>query len=96
MHSKACVIDWKGKTNMMKGQLSLSTMGLILAAAALSFYAVRHLPAYLFREAAPVALTEPLPAQQNRIYCETGPRKQYSNVHHGWVCPTQLTPDATN
>jgi hypothetical protein len=79
---------------MLKGQLSFSTMGLALIAAVLGVYAASHPPRYPSIATASATLRWDAPAQPNPIYCERGLGGQYSNVHHGWVCSTELAPQS--
>lgn len=81
---------------MMKGQLSYSVMGIVLATAALGFIAVRQLPALPSREAIWPILNLTPANQQRRIYCDDGDSRQYSNTHHGYVCPTEYLPRPGN
>jgi hypothetical protein len=81
---------------MVKCQLSYSVMAFVLITAAFSFYAGRYLPSSPSRAAALVTLSGAPSAQPNRSYCWGGATTQYSNVHHGWVCSTELAPESTN
>jgi hypothetical protein len=77
---------------MVKYQLSNSVMGFVLITEALGFYAERYLP----QAAALVTLSGTPSALPNPIYCEGGTPRQYSNIHHGWVCSSELAPQSTN
>jgi hypothetical protein len=81
---------------MVKCQLSYSVTGFMLITAALGFSAVRYLPSSSSQAAALVTLSGAPSALPNRIYCEGGSPRQYSNVHHGWVCSTELAPKSPN
>jgi hypothetical protein len=81
---------------MVKCQLSYSAMGFLLITAVLGFYAVHYSPSLPSRVAAMVTLAKAPGALPNRIHCEGGVPMKYSNVHHGWVCSTELAPESTN
>jgi hypothetical protein len=84
------------ETDMMKVQLSFSVMGFVLATAALGFTAVRQLPSLPFREISLPSLSWATSSDPRHIYCENGGARQFSNVHHGWVCSTELRPTPSN
>jgi hypothetical protein len=84
------------ETDMTRSQLSCSMMGFVLATPVLGFSAVRYLSYLPSSETAPATLSWPAPAQPNRIYCENSTGRQYSNVHHGWVCLTERKPAPEN
>jgi len=48
-----------------------------------SFHSLEHLTVRL--SAAPFGLAK-------RIFCHDGENRQFSQIHHGWVCSTEAAP----
>jgi hypothetical protein len=74
----------------MRSQEFAATAAITLAVAALSFTIAAGLSALASGEslsagAAAPRLTKP-------IYCPDGENRQFSNIHHAWVCRTELAP----
>ncbi|HUZ91456.1 MAG TPA: hypothetical protein VMU78_06110 [Methylocella sp.] len=83
------------KTQMMT-QLSFTVAGVVFATVALGFTAVGQLPSFPFRETILVRIANATGTLSNRIYCKNGENGQYSEVHRGWVCPTEPAPFLPN
>jgi hypothetical protein len=78
------------KAQMMKSECSFSLAGLVLAIVVLGFTAVSRPPSLPFRETVLVRIAEATSPASNRYFCENGRNGQYSEVHQGWVCATEL------
>ena len=70
----------------MKAQLSLTALWLAPALAVLAFATVDHLPSFAVPRSNLARIAEASDS------CGIGVKGQYSNVHHAWVCSTELTP----
>lgn len=72
----------------MKSQTSFIAAGAVLAAAALGFATVGHLPADSLGAGASPALSA-LPAAASappRVYCYSGMKSEEGRLTRGWVC----------
>ena len=76
----------------MKSQLSFTTIGLIPSLALLAIATVGHAPPFLSQETVQVSVAAPNDSPARHSFCESGAKAQYSNVHRGWVCSTELAP----
>jgi hypothetical protein len=76
----------------MKSQLSFTTIGLVPPIVLLAFATVGHLPSFLSRETVRANVAAVSNAPANHIFCDSGVKGQYSMVHRGWVCSTELMP----
>ena len=76
----------------MKAQLSLTALWLAPALAVLAFATVDHLPSFAVPRSNLARIAEASDSPNNHSSCGIGIKGQYSNVHHAWVCSTELTP----
>ena len=77
---------------MTKCQLSFTTMGLVLAITALALATVGHPPSFVVHHFNLASIAEASASPKNHSTCANGISGQYSKVHGGFVCSTELTP----
>ncbi len=77
---------------MTKCQLSFTTMGLALAITALAFATVGHPLSFAVHHFNLASIAEASAYPKNYSTCGNGISGQYSKVHGGFVCSTELTP----
>jgi hypothetical protein len=77
---------------MTKCQLSFTTMGLALAITALAFATVGHPLSFAVHHFNLASIAEASAYPKNHSTCANGISGQYSKVHGGFVCSTELTP----
>ncbi len=77
---------------MTKCQLSFTTMGLALAITALAFATVGHPLSFAVHHFNLASIAEASAYPKNHSTCGNGISGQYSKVHSGFVCSTELTP----
>ena len=77
---------------MIKCQLSFTTMGLVLAIPVLAFATVGHPPSFVVHHFNLASIAEASASPKNHSTCANGISGQYSKVHGGFVCSTELTP----
>jgi len=80
------------ETGTMKVQLSLTALWLAPALAALAFATVGHPPSFVVRHFNLASIVEANALPENHSTCANGISGQYSKVHGGFVCSTDLTP----
>jgi len=73
-------------------QLSFTTMGLALAITALAFATVGHPLSFAVHHFNLASIAEASAYPKNHSTCGNGISGQYSKVHGGFVCSTELTP----
>jgi hypothetical protein len=79
----------------MKSQLCLSPKGLALATfclLALAYATAVHPLTLSSLQTVPDTTATDPELSRNHIYCDGDVRASYSNIHKGWVCPTELSP----
>jgi hypothetical protein len=80
------------ETGTMKVQLSLTALWLAPALAALAFATVGHPPSFVVHHFNLASISEASASPKNHSTCANGISGQYSKVHGGFVCSTELTP----
>ncbi len=82
----------------MKSQLTIAVAGIAFAVAAFGFATAGRLSSFPAAEAgsASLRLAGLNGSLANQIYCHDGETRQYSKLHRGWVCLTELGPRAAN
>ena len=76
----------------MNHQLSLTALWLAPALAALAIATVGRPPSFVSHQFNLASNAEASASPENHSSCGNGITGQYSNVHHGWVCSTELKP----
>ena len=74
----------------MRSQDFAATAAIALAAAALSLAAAAGLSALASRETFAAWAAPQRPSKT--IFCPDGENRQFSNIHHAWVCRTEPGP----
>ena len=76
----------------MRSQEFVAAAAIVLAATAFGLTAAGGL-AGLSSRGSTVARTA-APSLTKSIYCPAGENRQFSNIHHAWVCSTEFAPAA--
>jgi hypothetical protein len=76
----------------MRSREFVAAAVIVLVAAVSSLTAAGGLAALSLRES--LGARQAAPNQTKLIYCPEGENRQFSNIHHAWVCGTELAPAA--
>jgi hypothetical protein len=81
------------ETGTMKDQLSFTALWLAPALAILALTTAGHTPSVVLHDIGLAIIAEASVSPKDYSNCGAGIKGQYSNVHGGWVCSTELTAD---
>jgi hypothetical protein len=79
------------ETGTMKVQLSFTALWLTPALALLALATAGHAPSFVLHDTVLAGIAEAIASPKEYSDCGTGIKGQYSSVHGGWVCSTELT-----